>query len=117
MHEQEIQLVVVQLVFESKVRWQCAQVSARFIAHELIGARNGNGAIGFLLVGLVSAAAVVATAPDSEVVVARDGGDATRADKVHHFVRSTGVADEVTKAEDRIGSTLVDVCQNRLRGG
>src|SRR5258708_10961160 len=96
---------------------QGAQVFSFFVFYDLVGEGDGDGAVGFFVVGLVGAAAVVAGAADTEVVVAGDGGDASFADLVNDFVGPDIVAYEVAEAVDGIGFLLIDVCKEGFERG
>src|SRR5258708_3928213 len=85
-----------------------AQPGAFVVLYDLVGVGDRNGAVGFLLPGLVGAAAVVAVASDAKVVVAGDGGDASLTDGVDDLVGPGIVADEVAQAIKGIGFLLID---------
>jgi len=62
-NEQEIELVIVQLELDFDVGGEATEVLPFFILYDLVGEGDGDGAVGFFVVGLVGTAAVVAGPP------------------------------------------------------
>ena len=116
MHQQEVELVLVQLKFHLDMGREGSEVSTFIGLYDLVGLGDGDSAVCLLLIGLVSAAAVVAGAADAEVIVAGDGRDAAAANFANDFVWPAIVTDEVAKAIDGVGFTGVYVFKQGFEG-
>ena len=85
------------------MRGKTSQVVALFLFYDLIGIGNGDGPVGFFLIGFISTAAVVTAAANSEILVAGKGGNFSLAYLIHHFIGPDIVTHKVAKAIYRIG--------------
>lgn len=116
-HQQQVQLVVVQLKFQTDMGGQRAQILALRWLCDLVGKRNGHCPVGLLVVGLVGTAAVVNAPANTKVIVPGDGRDAPAAYFPDDFVGPDIVADEVAEAINGVGLAALDVGETGFEGG
>src|SRR5450432_274286 len=95
---------------------QRPQIGAFLGSDDLIGKRDGQGAIGLFIVGLVGAAAVVAGSADTEVIIARNRGNAAFADLANDFIGPDIVPDQIAQAVDRVGFAGFEVFKEGFKG-
>src|SRR6267142_3633933 len=67
-HQQKVQLIMVQLEFNLDMRRQRTQVPSFVILHNPVGEGNGDSAVGLFNIRLVSAATIVASTADPKII-------------------------------------------------
>lgn len=92
-YKQQVQLVIVELELDFEMGGQGAEVFSFFLFYDLVGEGDGYGSIGFLVVGLVRAAAIVAGLADTEVIITSNGGDTALPYFINYFIWPDVIAD------------------------